>query len=399
MDASGNIYVVGMTSSGSAGPFPTTTNAFQTSLNSPDSNGFVAEFSNAQAGTSSLLYSSYLGGSFSGGDSLGDYALRVAVDASSHVFIAGVAASEDFPVTSGAYQTSNNTNGKVFVAKMDLTQSGSSSLIYSTLLGGTGGEDDPGIAVDASGNAFVVGTSFSTDFPTTTGAFQSTNTPSFAAFLTEINPTGTGLIYSTYLGGTNGPSWGGAIALDPASNIYVVGGTNATDFPVFPSSAFQTSLTDADLGGGFALKLSASTVPYIKASASPSPNGNGWNNSSVTVGFTCIPGVAPIQTCTSPNSVTAEGANQIISGSAVDTASNVASASVTVNLDLTAPAISITSPIGGAALSSSALTVTGTVTDSLSGVNTVTCNGVTATISGSNFPARSRSHPRLQRLP
>ena len=122
-------------------------------------------------------------------------------------------------------------------------------LVYSTYLGGgEDGEDDYGygIAVDTSGNAYVTGSTSSSDFPTTPGAFQTTkngDTLGFDAFVTELNPTGTGLLYSTYLGGSDS-DYGKGIAVDTSGNAYFTGYTHSANFPTTPG-AFQTTL-----GGG-----------------------------------------------------------------------------------------------------------------------------------------------------
>jgi RHS repeat-associated protein len=125
--------------------------------------------------------------------------------------------------------------------------------------------------------------------------------------------------------------------------------------------------------------------PSISASASPSPNNHGWNNSTVTVTFTCTAGSYPVQTCPAPIPVSTQGANQVISGTVVDTAGNTNTAKVTLNIDLTAPAVSIGSPANGSNLTSSPATVTGIVSDSLSGVASVTCNGASATVQSGSY--------------
>src|SRR5439155_16790218 len=132
-----------------------------------------------------------------------------------------------------------------FVTKLNPT---GSALVYSTYLGGTStgssagvsSEGGRGIAVDADGNAYVTGTTDSTNFPTTPGAFQTSSSGSGAAFVTKLNASGTGLIYSTYLGGSQGGN-GNGIAVDAAGNAYVTGGAGA-NFPTTPG-AFQTSLS------------------------------------------------------------------------------------------------------------------------------------------------------------
>jgi RHS repeat-associated protein len=125
--------------------------------------------------------------------------------------------------------------------------------------------------------------------------------------------------------------------------------------------------------------------PTIQATVSPAPNAAGWNNSNVTVSFTCGDATSGVATCPAPVTVTTEGANQTVSGTAVDAAGNTASTSVAVSLDKTPPTLSITSPANGATVSSSSAAVTGTVTDALSGVSSVTCNGAPAIVQSGSF--------------
>ena len=125
--------------------------------------------------------------------------------------------------------------------------------------------------------------------------------------------------------------------------------------------------------------------PTITASAVPPPNANGWNNTDVTVTFTCADATSGIATCPAPVTVTTEGAGQVVSGTAFDLAGNSASTSVTVNVDKTAPAVQIDSPADGAMVPSSPVTVSGTATDALSGIASVQCNGTAATLTGPSF--------------
>lgn len=127
------------------------------------------------------------------------------------------------------------------------------------------------------------------------------------------------------------------------------------------------------------------TAPSINAVAAPSANANGWNNTDVTVNFNCGDNLSGIENCSSPVTVTAEGAAQLVTGTAMDRAQNSRQASLTVNLDKTAPAITINSPVNGSAGTDPSVTVTGTITDSTSGVETITCGGAAATLSGANF--------------
>jgi len=125
--------------------------------------------------------------------------------------------------------------------------------------------------------------------------------------------------------------------------------------------------------------------PTIQATAFPAPNAAGWNNSNVTVSLTCSDGLSGVASCPSPITVTTEGANQAVSGTATDAAGNSAATSITVNLDKTPPGISITSPANGATLTSSSVSVNGFVSDALSGVAVVTCDGAPAAVQSGSF--------------
>src|SRR5262249_9242712 len=156
----------------------------------------------------------YLGGS---GNDSGN---AVAADNSGNVYVAGDTGSlgtgtGPFPtVPNNAYQHHNNGAMNAFVAKFNTTLSGAPSLVYNTFLRGSTADQALGIAIDNAGDAYVTGGAQSADFPTTLNAFQSSfNGPSRDAFITKLNPGGTGLIFSTFLGG-NDDDAGSGIALD-----------------------------------------------------------------------------------------------------------------------------------------------------------------------------------------
>jgi hypothetical protein len=125
-------------------------------------------------------------------------------------------------------------------------------------------------------------------------------------------------------------------------------------------------------------------APTVTASRSAPPNTNGWNNTPITVSFTCSDGGSGIATCPAPVVVNAEGAGQVVSGTAVDKAGNTASVSAMVKLDATPPAVSITSPTDGSVVSSDTITLTGSASDTLSGIATITCNGQPITLLSDN---------------
>jgi uncharacterized protein (TIGR03437 family) len=250
VDAQGNAYVAGMTSSAN---FPTK-NPLQGSLKGSSApslflfligDAFVAKF--APAGT--LVYSTYYGGSSA------DAALAIAVDAKGSAYVAGFTTSTDFPLKSplqadygGSGANSQLTTGDAFVFK--LSPDGSEA-VYSTYLGGSADDVACGIAVDSSGNAYVAGSTFSINFPVA-NAFQEHyggqgvtdyfRMSSGDGFVAKINPSGSELIFSSYLGGSDDDR-AFAIAVDGAGNVHVAGNTASTNFPITRDAA------QAKLGG------------------------------------------------------------------------------------------------------------------------------------------------------
>jgi len=271
VDAAGNAYVAGQTYSTD---FPVTQGAFQTTNRAAaneTSNAFVAKLN--PTGTA-LVYSTYLGGSGYQVEYPGDAANAIAVDAAGDAYVAGQSYSPDFPVTQGAFQTTNNCVANqcanAFVTKLN---PGGMALVYSTYLGGSGGNrvgymGDVGsaIALDAQGHAYLTGQAGSSNFPVTSGAFQSANhavaNQASTAILTELNTAGTGLVYSTYLGGSGGDA-GNAIAVDSEANAYVAGWTASTDFPVTPE-AFQTASHATSFGfNAFVTKMNPAGTALV----------------------------------------------------------------------------------------------------------------------------------------
>jgi len=224
VDASNNAYVTGSTSSVN---FPTTPGAFDQTFGG-DRDAFVTKFN--ETGTA-LVYSTFIGG----GEF--DEATNIAVDASGQAYITGTTGSADFPTTPNAFQTSIPGIRSGFVTKLNAD---GSALVYSTYLGGSGDQTGNGIAVDGLGQAYVVGITTSDDFPVTPGALQTANAGLTDGFVTQLNPAGSGLVYSTYIGGSDNDFATGVVITASGSAVFS-GTTFSPNFPTTPG-AFQTAL-------------------------------------------------------------------------------------------------------------------------------------------------------------
>ncbi len=233
VDSSGSAYVTGFTSGSN---FPVTSGAYQASFGGGPYDAFVAKLS---PGGSSLVYSTFLGGS---GE---DRASAIAVDSSGDAYVTGQTNSTNFPTANpfqGAYAGGACGCFDAFIAKLNPT---GSALVYSTYLGGTGGDYGNAIALDASDEAFVAGWTTSTDFPVTAGAYQKTYGGSDDAFVPKRCATGNSLVYSTYLGGID-PEAATGIAVDGSGNAYVTGNAYGVGFPaVNPIQSANAGFYDA----------------------------------------------------------------------------------------------------------------------------------------------------------
>jgi hypothetical protein len=213
-----------------------------------------------------LVYSTYIGGS---GYDRGN---AIAVDGSGNAYVTGATNSPDYDVTPGAFQTTNGGGYDVFVTKLNAT---GTALVYSTYIGGSGDDYGNAIAVDESGYAYVTGVTRSTDYPVTLGAFQTTNGGGGDIFVTKLNATGTALVYSTYIGGSDFEQ-GHGIAVDGSGNAYVTGETRSTDYPVTPG-AFQTTN-----GGGADVFVTKVCHPITLTSAPGTDNQTVCVNTAIT---------------------------------------------------------------------------------------------------------------------
>ncbi|MCS1351337.1 SBBP repeat-containing protein [Mechercharimyces sp. CAU 1602] len=277
VNAKGEAYIKGITNSAN---FPITTGAFKTIL----VGDFDAFITRLNATGTSLIYSTYLGGSSSEFSSI--VVGGIAVDSRDQAFVTGSTTSTDFPVTSGAFQTLFGGGTDAFVTRLNAT---GSSLLYSTYLGGSSVDSGFDIAINENGNAYVIGGTVSTDFPITGGAFQTIFRGNVEVFVTQLSPAGSSLIYSTFLGGDR-DDVGLGITLDKLTNAYVTGQTDSTNFPT-TNGAFQTML--GGLNDAFVTKINAAGNDLIYSTylgGSQDDNGvgialDGATNAYVT-GFT-----------------------------------------------------------------------------------------------------------------
>ncbi len=238
IDGSGNAYVTGQTKSSN---FPTTGNAFDRSLNIPgtcprcgidNTDNFVFKLN---AAGSALAYSTYLGGT--------DYdaARGIAVDGSGNAYVAGETLSGDFATTAAAFDRTRGGEYDMFVTKLNTT---GSALVYSTFIGGAAVDNGGRLAINSGGNAYVLGSTSSPDFPTTPGAFDTTRNGAFDATLTKLNAAGSALVYATSFGGTDSDG-GAGLVVDSAGNAYVAGSTSSPDFPTTPG-AYNRTFNNSD---------------------------------------------------------------------------------------------------------------------------------------------------------
>jgi hypothetical protein len=242
VDSSGSAYVAGSTLSAN---FPTVT-PLQGTCGGCDIGATDVFVAKLDAAGSSLVYTTYLGGgSF-------DQAFAITTDSSGNVYVTGRTYSTDFPTVNPVQPTIGGW-ADIFMAKLDAT---GSTLVYSTYLGGSSGEQGLGIAVDSAGNAYVVGSTLSKDFPVASplqATCVSCNAGDPDAFVTKLDAAGASLVYSTYLGGS-GSDEARSIAVDGTSNAYVTGLTYSNNFPlVSPLQPAYGGVEDA-----FVLKMDSS---------------------------------------------------------------------------------------------------------------------------------------------
>ncbi|MBM4259401.1 MAG: choice-of-anchor D domain-containing protein [Deltaproteobacteria bacterium] len=254
VDVSSNVYVTGDTGSAN---FPTVSGpARLASGGSLDA--FVVKLN---ATGTSVGYTTFLSGNAN------DTAYGIALDGSSNVYVTGDTASSNFPVTPGAVQQNFGGSRDAFVAKLNPA----GTPVFATYLGGSGIDFGLGIAVDGGGNMTVAGDARSANFPVTSDAVQ----PVFGGgvsfgdgFVAQLSPSGTSVLYATYLGGSADDAAFGVV-VDGSSNVYVTGGSRSVNFPV---TAGSRQVTNAGLQDIFIVKLLPNALMSVDKSVLSFPN-------------------------------------------------------------------------------------------------------------------------------
>jgi hypothetical protein len=222
VDAAGNVYVTGFTLSPNFPASGFLSGNFDLFVTKLDPTGTI------------VLSSSFIGGNGA------DEPRGLAIDANGNAYVSGVTRSTNFPIVGGVQNTLRG-EADAFVLKISTTGGG---VLFSTYLGGGGLDEGTGISIDTARNVYVSGATRSTDFPTA-AAYQNALNGNTDAFVAKLNPAGSSLLYSTYLGGTRTDS-AFALASDPGGTVTLVGTTNSEDFPrLIPSQGLLAGLFDA----------------------------------------------------------------------------------------------------------------------------------------------------------
>jgi Chitobiase/beta-hexosaminidase C-terminal domain/Beta-propeller repeat len=228
IDSTGKVYLAGEVADGA---LPATSNAYQTSASSPYANGFLAVVS---ADGKTLTYATYFGGNAQGysvaADASGNAYLAGSI---------GTGFGTYLPVKNAVLSTAPGQFSSGFLAKLNPSASGAESLIYSTFIGAPGSQSSTvnSVAVDKSDNAYVTGNAYTAQYPTTPGALQYNGRDLLNdVFVSKLNASGTAFVYSVLLG----PGVGRAITVDAGGDAYLAGTVYEDDFPT-TNGAYQTT--------------------------------------------------------------------------------------------------------------------------------------------------------------
>jgi RHS repeat-associated protein len=221
--------------------------ATSSSLKSPNLLGNSTELA---SGVNDMIYSSFLARGYGAG---------IDVDSSGAMYVIGEVQNGNLPVSAGAFQEFPRDNYEIYVQKFN---SAGDQCVYATYLGGSAYDIGRDIKVDSNGNVYLVGVTMSYDFPYKTGSYRNTLGYPQDAFVTKLNPTGTNLEYSTYLGG-NGYEQGFSIDVNLAGEAYIVGQTTSSDFPT-SDNAYDRTFNGVE--DGFITKFAADGSHFIYSS-------------------------------------------------------------------------------------------------------------------------------------
>ena len=356
VDSNQNAYVTGLTYSTD---FPLA--AAVQGANGGAGDAFVSKVNTNGTGAASLVFSTYLGGAGL------DEGNGVAADNSGHVYVAGLTNSGGLPQGTGFGTYSGE--GDAFAAEYATPPTLTASLIYFSYVGGTLADAANGIAIDSLGDAYIAGSTVSTDFPVAGAPFQPTYGGGNAdAFVTELNPTGSALVYSTYLGGTNTDIAYG-IAVDSSGSAYVAGQTCSSDFPqanplpITPGGNCDAFISKVTILQGIAVNPSGLNFPTQSLNTTSQPltvtitNGqNALNITGITLSGTNAGDFTSTQNCVESM---APGAQCVISVTFTPTAAGVRQASLTItNSGIANPSVvvALTGSTSSVTLSASTLT-------------------------------------------
>lgn len=247
LDNDSNVYISGYTRSPN---YPTTAGAYDQGNNNYNKSVFVTKLN---ASGAELVYSTFIEGRSE------DLSWDIDVDSDGNAYITGYTESIDFPTTTNAFDRNHVGTVEIFITKLNTS---GTDLVYSTFIGGKSYEYGYGISIDPDGNAYITGSTFSVDYPTTTGAYDNSHNDSYYgndAFITKLNSDGTGLVYSTFIGGESDDR-GYAIAIDYSGNAYITGYSESSNYPAV------TNAYDETYNGGqdaFVTKLNADGTELI----------------------------------------------------------------------------------------------------------------------------------------
>ena len=330
IDSTGNAYVTGYTYSDN---FPVTSGAYQTTYRSTNKMGNVFVAKVAPNG-SSLVYGTYLGGAGSLASQTGDWGNAIRVDSNGNAFVGGYTSSSNFPVTTVAAQKIYGGNVDGFVTMFNAA---GSSLLYSSFLGGAGLDDVRGIALDSAGTVWVTGATYSSNFPTTTGAYQTSVKGNESAYLTNFAADGSKLLSSTYFGGST-QDWGMGVAIDLFGSIVFIGVAESSDFPTVPGS-LQTTYGGGSSSGGDAFVAKFGKPPISFGFAPKTLTGGKSTTGTVILGVTAPAGGKTINLGSASSLVTVPATVTVLEGqTTVNFEATTSAVNASTNVNVTASA-------------------------------------------------------------